>query len=70
MGAKCVLIAEIDEGGFFNGHTAVRLKDVTAVKRVTSFAERFAWTQPEWPPTAPRLASTWAPLADEVDRSR
>lgn len=53
VGAKWVLIADTADGGFFDGHTAVRLKDIARVQRDTSFAERFARMQPEWPPTAP-----------------
>lgn len=53
IGTKWVLFAETGDGGFFDGQTAVRLKDIARVKRDSSFEERFAWTQPEWPPTAP-----------------
>ncbi|MFD0522905.1 hypothetical protein [Paractinoplanes durhamensis] len=47
------MIAHTGDGGFFEGLIAIRVKDVVTVKRDLSFEERFARTQPEWPPTAP-----------------
>ena len=54
MGSKWVLIAETRDGGYFDGLVAVRLRDVVEVADDSTFAERFARSQPEWPPTAPR----------------
>lgn len=53
VGAKWALIADTGDGGFFEGLVALRVKDVVKVKKDLSFQERFARTQPEWPPTAP-----------------
>jgi hypothetical protein len=53
VGSKWALIAHTGDGGFFEGLVAVRVKDVEKVRKDTSFKERFARTQPEWPPTAP-----------------
>jgi hypothetical protein len=54
LGEKWALMAQISEGGFFNGHIAFRLRDVGRIKRDKSFAPAHARTQPEWPPAAPR----------------
>jgi hypothetical protein len=53
VGSKWALIAHTDDGGFFEGLVAIRVKDVVKVKKDSSFEERFARTQPEWPPTGP-----------------
>ncbi|MEU4244932.1 hypothetical protein [Actinoplanes sp. NPDC026619] len=53
VGARWALIAHTGDGGFFEGLVAIRVEDVVKVKKDSSFAERFARTQPEWPPTAP-----------------
>ncbi|MGX6605226.1 hypothetical protein ACWKSP_24285 [Micromonosporaceae bacterium Da 78-11] len=53
VGCKWALIANIGDGGFFEGLIAIRVDDVVKVKKSSSFEERFARTQPEWPPTAP-----------------
>ncbi|BCJ39600.1 hypothetical protein GCM10010168_79450 [Actinoplanes ianthinogenes] len=53
VGSTWALIAHTGDGGFFEGLVAIRVKDVVKVKNDTSFEERFARTQPEWPPTAP-----------------
>ena len=53
VGSKWALIAHTGGGGFFEGLVAIRVKDVVRVKKDSSFEERFAQTQPEWPPTTP-----------------
>jgi len=53
VGSKWALIAHTGDGGFFEGLVAIRVKDVVKVKKESSFEERFARTQPEWPPIAP-----------------
>jgi hypothetical protein len=53
VGEKWALMAQISDGGFFNGHIAFRLRDVGRIKRDKSFAPVHARTQPEWPPAAP-----------------
>jgi len=40
-------------GGYFDGYTAVRVRDVRRVRRDRTFEGAFARTQPEWPATAP-----------------
>jgi hypothetical protein len=53
VGSKWALIAHTGDGGFFEGLVAIRVKEVVTVRRDSSFEERFARAQPEWPPTAP-----------------
>jgi hypothetical protein len=53
IGAKWVLLAAMADAGFFNGYSALRISDITIVKRDHSFGLRFAATQPEWPPSVP-----------------
>jgi hypothetical protein len=53
VGSKWALIAHTGDAGFFEGLVAIRVKDVVKVKKDSSFAEHFARTQPEWPPSAP-----------------
>ncbi len=53
VGSKWALIANTGDAGFFEGWVAIRVKDVVKVKKDSSFRERFAQTQPEWPATAP-----------------
>jgi hypothetical protein len=53
VGSKWALIAVTMDGGFFDGFAAIRLRDVTLVRRNRSFESTFARTQPEWPPTMP-----------------
>lgn len=52
IGAKWVLLCHTTEGGYFDGHIAVRLADVRRVRRDVNLTARFAPTRPEWPPTA------------------
>ncbi|GID67179.1 hypothetical protein Acy02nite_50600 [Actinoplanes cyaneus] len=53
VGSQWALIARTGDGGFFEGSVAIRVKDVVKVRKDSSFQERFARTQAEWPPTAP-----------------
>jgi len=53
IGAKWALVARLMDGGYFDGFSAIRLRDIRDVDRDRSFQGSFARTQPEWPPTAP-----------------
>jgi hypothetical protein len=53
IGTRWVLIAQTMNGGFPDGHVAVRLRDISAVRTDTSFESRLARTLPEWPPSPP-----------------
>lgn len=53
LGNKWVLIAATMHGGYFDGYEALRIRDITHVRRDRSFEGTFARTQPEWPPAAP-----------------
>ena len=53
VGSKWVLVATTMDGGYFDGCAAIRLRDVTRVRRDRSFEGAFARTRPEWPPAAP-----------------
>jgi hypothetical protein len=53
IGARWIVLARTMNGGFFDGFVAVRLRDVTRMRRDTSFESRFAVTRPEWPPSMP-----------------
>lgn len=56
IGKKWVLLARTMDGGFSDGHIAIRLSDIRKVSTDTSFAGRFARTLPDWPPRAPHEA--------------
>lgn len=53
-GKKWSLLAQISDGGFFDGFVAFRLRDVGRVPNDKSFESAYARTRPEWPPVAPR----------------
>lgn len=53
IGRKWVLLAKTTEGGFFDGHVAIRLSAISEVRVDTGFQPRFARTQVEWPPGLP-----------------
>lgn len=53
VGRRWVLIARVMDGGFFDGHVAVRLREIGKVRPDRSFQSTFARTQPEWPPAPP-----------------
>jgi len=53
VGEKWSLLAQISDGGFFDGFVAFRLRDVERVRKVKSFESAYAMTRPEWPPVAP-----------------
>ncbi|MDN3496941.1 hypothetical protein QL996_13445 [Planococcus sp. APC 4015] len=57
VGAEWALLHRTMDGGFFDGHVAIRLDDIASVDRVSSFETSFARTQPEWPPAAPARAA-------------
>jgi hypothetical protein len=56
VGAKWALLEQIMDGGFFDGHVAIRLNEIANVRADTSFEPVFARTQPEWPPAPPHNA--------------
>ncbi|KHK96593.1 hypothetical protein LK09_14780 [Microbacterium mangrovi] len=53
LGKKWVLLARTMDGGFFDGHIAVRLTDIRNVRPDRSFQGQFAKSRPEWPPAPP-----------------
>ncbi|BDV31945.1 hypothetical protein [Microbacterium terricola] len=53
VGAKWALIALTLDGGYFDGHELVRIKNVRKVRHNRSFESRFSRTLPEWPPAPP-----------------
>lgn len=53
IGSKWVLLAQIAEGGFFDGHIAFRLRDLLHVRNDRSFESQATKLRPEWPPRAP-----------------
>jgi len=53
IGRKWVLLVRTMDGGFTDGHIAIRLSDIRKVSKDTSFEGRFARTLPDWPPRAP-----------------
>lgn len=50
IGAKWALLAVTGNGGYLEGWTAVRVRDITRVTRNRSFEAKFAARQPLWPP--------------------
>ncbi|MFJ2550574.1 hypothetical protein [Microbacterium sp. NPDC087591] len=53
VGAAWALLAQVSDGGYFDGLIAFRVVDVTRVSRDLSFATTFAQTQSQWPPAVP-----------------
>lgn len=53
IGAKWVLLAAADAGGYLRGWKAVRIEQVDRVQRRRTFEEDFARSRPEWPPRPP-----------------
>ncbi|GAA3684230.1 hypothetical protein GCM10022237_48520 [Nocardioides ginsengisoli] len=53
VGRKWALVRDVVEGGYFDALVAIRVKDVTQVRKDRTFAGAFARTRPEWPPSAP-----------------
>jgi hypothetical protein len=51
VGSKWVLGLSVVDG-HFDGHVAVRMRDVLRVRRDSSFFTRMARTLPDWPPAA------------------
>jgi len=54
VGTKWVLVAKVSDGGYFDGHVALRIRDIERVKANRSFASVHVLTEPEWPPGFPR----------------
>ncbi|NNC14070.1 hypothetical protein HII28_19605 [Planctomonas sp. JC2975] len=52
VGAKWALLQRTMDGGFFDGHLAIRLDEVNSIRVDSSFESTFARTQPEWPPAS------------------
>lgn len=52
-GSKWTCVADIADGGQWDGWTAVRLEHIDRVRPVKHFAADFARLQPTWPPQAP-----------------
>lgn len=48
VGRKWAALALTMDGGFFDGHVALRLRDVKRVTRDRSFQSTFSRLQPEW----------------------
>lgn len=65
VGTNWVLLSRTMEGGYFDGHAAIRVRDIKQVRLDTSFQPQFAKTQPEWPPSLP---TTNTPL--DLDSTR
>jgi hypothetical protein len=60
VGRTWLLLARTSEGGYFDGHIAVRLRDIATVRFDKSFQPRFSRMQEQWPPALP-------PGVDRVD---
>jgi hypothetical protein len=58
VGNKWALLQRTMSGGFFDGHVAIRLREIAAIRNSSSFESSFARTQPEWPPAAPARPTT------------
>ncbi len=54
VGRRWVLVHQTMDGGFFDGHVAIRISEVHRVRGDVTFESAFARTQPEWPPAQPR----------------
>ena len=53
VGREWALLQRTMDGGFFDGHVAIRVDEIAAVREDLSFESTFARTQPEWPPAPP-----------------
>lgn len=57
VGAAWALLAQVSDGGYFDGFIAFRVVDVTRVSRdlsfVTTFARAQSQSQSQWPPAVP-----------------
>ena len=53
IGSQWILVAVAADGGYFDGHAALRLGDLRAIRKDETF-EPILRRQPEWPPTTPR----------------
>ena len=67
VGLGWAVLAKVADGGWFDGHVAIRLKDVTSVKRGKGISASFAKTRPEWPPTSPFEGETLDDLAQVLN---
>jgi len=59
-GSSWTLFARTMDGGYFDGHIAIRIADIAHVRPDTSFESAFAKTRPDWPPAIP----TWVTSID------
>lgn len=57
VGTKWALLQCTMDGGFFDGHIAIRLDEISGIRNDAGFQSAFARTRPEWPPSAPREAA-------------
>ncbi|MEY9851552.1 hypothetical protein ABH923_001230 [Leifsonia sp. EB41] len=53
VGRDWVLLSKTTEGGYFDGHAAIRISDIKRARPDRSFQSDFARTQPDWPPSLP-----------------
>lgn len=53
VGRKWALVAKIASGGFFDGYTVIRVRDISRVRFDGSFQRSFSETRPEWPVSPP-----------------
>ncbi|MDL9977943.1 hypothetical protein [Microbacterium candidum] len=57
VGKTWMLLTRTMEGGYFDGHAAIRIDDIRRLRIDTSFESRFSRTRPEWPPSRPEGAA-------------
>ncbi|WP_341994641.1 hypothetical protein [Microbacterium sp. LWH7-1.2] len=53
VGRGWALLQRTMDGGFFDGHLAIRLDEIRGVREDSSFESTFARSRPEWPPAPP-----------------
>lgn len=53
VGRAWVLLAQVESGGYPNGHALLLLDDIASVKPDSSFQSAFAATLPDWPRPLP-----------------
>ena len=53
VGRRWAVTHNVREGGYFDGYSALLLKDVARVSELDGLSKRFAKTLPTWPPRCP-----------------
>ncbi|PWJ26432.1 hypothetical protein ATK17_2595 [Branchiibius hedensis] len=53
VGDNWAVIQNIRDGGYFDGYSAFRIKDVVRIKRRKGFEQDYSRGLPTWPPRAP-----------------